>query len=337
MLFSHCPKRQEKRNSHCILLMQKFVLVLFLLTCIATVSFSQKSRSVNARGDWSGLEGVEIKAGNDKVTVNFNAGSAADCAQELVDGINGVNNFTASRVGTKVTITHPTNRPQICKVNISNRRLCAAAGTGSEFASENLIQIDGVAQGNGSLIIGSGTIKAFVQTMPGQTALEIAEILVQQIDDLTPDDPFFDFGVEFSVEAFGQGPIASVDVGINDLGGIDLHQTFFESTDPGISMNQEPCSPNSIRSNSLKGISIQVYPNPFTEFIQLDIESQRSTQLQIKLLTFHGSTIYTNIQSISDGQQFIPIHLNSDIPPGIYLIEIMDEDNNRVWSKIIGS
>lgn len=220
-----------------------FSLMVFgvVLALAAPALAAPKYKTVIFHGSWDDSGGLEVTAGDDTYTVNFSGGTAAQCAQALVDGTTAP--FTATRTGTEVRICHPDTTPKYRKVNISNTRVNSASyfgSVGATFGSTNLIETEGVAKGgNVGLIIEDLTV--VVPTFPGEHAEQVVDRLMQQLDNLVPDgDITYSFGTEFTAAGFGGPPLKSVDIGIWQLGPRNLMNTQFFSNDPGLTMTQEP-------------------------------------------------------------------------------------------------
>jgi len=217
-----------------------FFVTLFGLTSPA---MAEKCKTFTVSGNFTGTEGVRIHTSNgDEFTCNFTAGNAGHAAQEIVDAATPP--FTASRVGTKVTICHPSRRPKVEKVNLTNKQLCSM-DTGEPTAlSTALVEVRGVATGGGFVGVSVEDLVAIIPTYAGQTAMQVVEEIQDTFDAQIPEgDTSYDFGLEYTAWEFYGEPIDSVDLGIESMGGRDVMTgTTVESTDQGINVYREECS-----------------------------------------------------------------------------------------------
>jgi hypothetical protein len=222
-----------------------------LLAVSAPALGANKYKQIIFINDWTGTgEEVKVTAGGDTWTYPFTeAGTAAECAAAFAAAAPAP--FTvqiASNNNRGVRICHPTDRPVVEKKQLKNYRCYSFSFFNDPtpaFASTNLIEVRGQAVGGGFVSLAVEDLNVMVPTLPGQTAEEVANAVVQELDAITPDDDTaYTFGTEFTVANFGDGPLDSADIGIWSLGGRDLSDTFFESTDPGILMSQEPVEPD---------------------------------------------------------------------------------------------
>lgn len=211
-------------------------LAICLHVLICPDAWANKYKVMNFGGSWNGSEGVKVTAGNDSFTVNFDtAGSAAMCAQHFVDGV--TDPFTATRIGTQVTLCHPSFTPKLQKVHISDVEQLTLKGD-AQLGSNVLLEVRGTAAG-GLIGFAVEDLVVLVQTRPGQTAEEVVDALAQVLDSLTPqDDLSYTYDVEFMVDDFDGPPIDSVDLGIDSLGDRDLNTIQYVSNDPGLDISR---------------------------------------------------------------------------------------------------
>ncbi|MHC4947293.1 MAG: hypothetical protein ACYTG1_03400 [Planctomycetota bacterium] len=196
--------------------------------------------------NWNGGEQIRVSAGGDSFThtVPAGGGTAVECAQAFAASATAP--FTiqmATNNPAGLRICHATEVPKVEKRGIKNFRLRGNSfytDPSPALASTNLIEVRGAATGGGEVTLIVEDINVSTLTFPGQTPEEIVDLLMAELDAATPDDVDHSFGAEFTVAAFGAGPIDSADIGIWKLGSRDLDTTIFFSTDPGIILEQEP-------------------------------------------------------------------------------------------------
>ena len=85
----------------------------------------------------------------------------------------------------------------------------------------------------------------------------------------------------------------------------------------------EPYSPESVRNIQLSpSMTIKTYPNPFTESMFFEIDSQESALVSITVFDLIGKEVYSVKKAISTGNNKINIDLGSITHPGIYLYQV---------------
>jgi hypothetical protein len=100
--------------------------------------------------------------------------------------------------------------------------------------------------------------------------------------------------------------------GVTDLGEIE---DYCVQIVPGTSIQQLPQSVN----NCL------VYPNPFSEIINLDLDLNRDTDIQLAIFSAAGQLIYNKtLNNQIAGKQHI--ELTPNIPTGVYFLQIKTKD-----------
>lgn len=227
---------------------------LALCLALAPAHAANKYKTINLSGDWTGVEGCKVTVSNgDEFTCNFGTGNAGECAQELVDAANAdADPFTASRVGTKVTICYPDRTPKIEKVNVKNNQLCSVDAGSTEFLSTALIECRGVAIGGGLIEVEVEDLQVQILTNPGQSAYDIIEALHNAFDELVPgDDDSYAFGLEYTATGFNGPPVDSVDLGIYSMGPRNVQDgTFFRSSDPGIQLSRRACNATPVEEST---------------------------------------------------------------------------------------
>jgi hypothetical protein len=83
-------------------------------------------------------------------------------------------------------------------------------------------------------------------------------------------------------------------------------------------------SQNSLTNNEQVSLqnSIEIFPNPASDKLFVDIRNDRRLKLQIRICNLNGGIIYNHV--VSEYHHTIDISM---IPPGLYLIQVMTEDS----------
>ncbi|MBI4648865.1 MAG: T9SS type A sorting domain-containing protein, partial [Bacteroidia bacterium] len=91
-------------------------------------------------------------------------------------------------------------------------------------------------------------------------------------------------------------------------------------------------------SGSVQGIKqynhLHIYPNPFHELINIDVELIKNSDFEVNIYNCLGSLIYSHCNNYSQGNHIIPVDL-FNMSPGIYFIQVRFEDGTNFYSKII--
>ena len=82
---------------------------------------------------------------------------------------------------------------------------------------------------------------------------------------------------------------------------------------------------------------VKVYPNPVSDQLTCKFELIEASNIRIALFAQSGSFIkyLTKPQSLTEGVQSLSMQLPSDLTQGVYLIAVMNENGDRVITKII--
>ena len=77
-------------------------------------------------------------------------------------------------------------------------------------------------------------------------------------------------------------------------------------------------------STLLEKNKVSLYPNPATEFLNVEISNTELKAVSIKLYNIIGNVVNAEIEVLGDSRYFIRL---KDLPPGYYLLAIKDGDN----------
>lgn len=87
-----------------------------------------------------------------------------------------------------------------------------------------------------------------------------------------------------------------------------------------------------IISLNVKGMDIQVRPNPFDNELYIQLQTKVSETIRIELADMYGRTVYTTSEQINSGNDFIRISVPPGMAKGMYVLEIT-AGNNHVFTK----
>jgi len=75
-------------------------------------------------------------------------------------------------------------------------------------------------------------------------------------------------------------------------------------------------------------LSINAYPNPFVDQLNVTIEANEYQEVEISILSISGAIISSNVYQLNSGTNNIQL-LNNDLNNGIYLLDIKNIDSNE--------
>jgi hypothetical protein len=113
-----------------------------------------------------------------------------------------------------------------------------------------------------------------------------------------------------------------------------IGQTFFESNNiDSLTFNhglQQPFKHDNLQTSIVKKIILEVYPNPTTQQIWINLNSYKSSMLSYSLINLHGMIIEKN--SIQNEISNISTDF---LPPSTYFLIVYDDFNKIASFKII--
>ena len=77
-------------------------------------------------------------------------------------------------------------------------------------------------------------------------------------------------------------------------------------------------------STLLEKNKVTLYPNPATDFLNVEISNTELKNVTIKMYNIIGNVVNTEIEVLEDHRFFIKL---KDLPPGYYLLAIKDGNN----------
>ena len=91
----------------------------------------------------------------------------------------------------------------------------------------------------------------------------------------------------------------------------------------------------SISNPDLGILDINVFPNPFSEKIILQMDLVFAQTIQLEMVNLSGQTILQNITNAESGKQNITLDVEDNIPAGIYFLSVKNKDQAIGYFKII--
>jgi hypothetical protein len=81
-------------------------------------------------------------------------------------------------------------------------------------------------------------------------------------------------------------------------------------------------------------VPIVISPNPFTDFININFQSDKRKRLSIKLFNINGKEIMTKEMDVDKGNNYFKIDHLSNLPSGNYLLQLFSQGQKMI-QKII--
>jgi len=91
----------------------------------------------------------------------------------------------------------------------------------------------------------------------------------------------------------------------------------------------------SISNPDLGILEMNVFPNPFSEKIILQMDLVFAQTIQLEMINISGQTIFQKTTNVESGQQNITLDVNDNISAGIYFLSVKNEDQTIGYFKII--
>jgi len=115
---------------------------------------------------------------------------------------------------------------------------------------------------------------------------------------------------------------------------IECPVTFTEPIDAEsrFKLNEESIQEYAIKKDM---INSWVFPNPFEQSFELKIWSEEESQISIKIYDVVQHIIYEETLRVTPGENSNSIQLPDYISPGMYLLEVRDEENRQKVHKIV--
>ncbi|MEM6967682.1 MAG: T9SS type A sorting domain-containing protein, partial [Bacteroidota bacterium] len=82
-------------------------------------------------------------------------------------------------------------------------------------------------------------------------------------------------------------------------------------------------------------LKMDVFPNPFTANIVLQIEATTAQQIQLEITGVTGQQITQQSVPITPGKQFIPLAVEKNISVGVYILTVKNDLQVIGYFKIV--
>ena len=89
-----------------------------------------------------------------------------------------------------------------------------------------------------------------------------------------------------------------------------------------------------IRLN-VKGLDIQVIPNPFDKDLNVQLQLKTKETVRIRLIDFSGREVYTSTEQLSAGNHSLSLRTPANLTKGMYVLEIMAGNNHIFQKKVL--
>ena len=82
---------------------------------------------------------------------------------------------------------------------------------------------------------------------------------------------------------------------------------------------------------------LNVYPNPFTNELNVEIVSETASQITLQVISSLGQTLYEEKRQVGIGKNYFIINMGDGLPPGLSYLLLKDESGNQSAKKIFHS
>lgn len=79
----------------------------------------------------------------------------------------------------------------------------------------------------------------------------------------------------------------------------------------------------------------KVYPNPFTDYFNIEMVSLNAQKLHAQLIDLTGRIIQQESYTIEQGEHTLSLKLPANLASGLYMLQLMDEKGNQYIEKVI--
>ncbi len=77
--------------------------------------------------------------------------------------------------------------------------------------------------------------------------------------------------------------------------------------------------------------SFKTYPNPFQSYFSMEISGKETAGLRLKVMDIHGRIVYEN----KELSPVMDVYLNKDVPPGVYVVQLIEGLDTVGYQKMI--
>ena len=105
--------------------------------------------------------------------------------------------------------------------------------------------------------------------------------------------------------------------------------------DPASDYSEDFFTPTIVMSRNFEGVEVfQIFPNPFTTFIELTFTDVVDRPVDFRLLDRIGRLVQSGIQEVNDVHT--KIAFSNNLPAGIYILELKIGDQDTQTYKLLG-
>ena len=165
-------------------------------------------------------------------------------------------------------------------------------------------------------------------------------------EDESVSELFFDSGtVYFGGNTSGQGGSKTIgNLEVLNFSGFEervfISYTFDDPTDGQLIIggSENGGQNTEILLDNVKTISvIDVFPNPFTNELNVKINTETAAKVTLQLVSPIGQTLFENDYQASVGQNNFIINMGTDMPFGVYQLYVNGEDGTKSVHKVVKS
>ncbi|HPE57562.1 MAG TPA: PKD domain-containing protein [Bacteroidales bacterium] len=89
-----------------------------------------------------------------------------------------------------------------------------------------------------------------------------------------------------------------------------------------------------VEPQSAISISGDIFPNPASDLVNLELFANKRTEIQINIINQMGQTVYTEVQNLQTGKQRIQIPV-ADLPAGMYHVQMIESNGSNMIKRFV--
>lgn len=86
---------------------------------------------------------------------------------------------------------------------------------------------------------------------------------------------------------------------------------------------------------SVTAAGMQVYPNPFHNEINVQLQVRTAEQIRFRLVDFYGRDVFATTQSFTTGYHSVSLNLPNGSRPGMYVLQVSDAKGRLLQKKLL--
>jgi hypothetical protein len=92
---------------------------------------------------------------------------------------------------------------------------------------------------------------------------------------------------------------------------------------------------NTLFVSETPSLNMNIYPNPFTHYIQTEISSEINQKLKMSWMNSNGTILKEEIRTLSKGLNHIRLEPPSALPVGKYFLQVMIDDGRKKTLQVV--